>query len=165
MEEKTKYLEWGKQPEEKEQNVSNNSRFRHAALTWAAILWTFAIVSCDSRTNDPVKQQERIIRHTQDLEYVSHKLSVKIESRKPKVEEYNRLMAQYQAEPDNAALKKYIWLLEKEILEYNKEIESLAKEKLNKTVRLDNDRSRSQNGMNSGRHLTDENYYDFLLNN
>ena len=165
MKENTKYLEWVEQSESSKEWMPRNSKLRHVMLTWAAAISTFLMTSCNSLSNDPVKQQERIARHEQQLEYVSYKLSVKIEARKPLVGEYNRLLAQWEAEPDNASLKKYTRQMEKKIIKYNKEIESLAKEKLNKTVRLDDDRSRSETWMGTWKALTDVNYFDFLLNN
>lgn len=163
MNEKFTYLEWAEQSESSKEWLSRNSKLRHAVLTWAAIISTFLMASCDSRSSDPVKQQERIARHEQELEYVTYQLFVKIEARKPLVEEYNRLLAQCQAEPDNSSLRKYTRQVEKKIIKCNKEIESLAEEKLNKTVRLDDDRSRSQNWLGTWRSLTDANYFDFLI--
>ena len=163
MNEKFTYLEWVEQSESSRERMPRNSKLRHAMLTWAAVISAFLMASCDSFSSDPVKQQERIARHEQELEYVTYQLSVKIEARKPLVEEYNRLLAQCQAEPDNASLKKYTRQLEKKIIKCNKEIESLAEEKLDKTVRLDDDRSRSQNWLGTWRSLTDANYFDFLI--
>lgn len=163
MEEKTKYLEWTDLPEEGKQKAPHGNRLRHAAITWTALLWTFAAVSCNSWTNDPIRQQERIARHEQELADITYKLHVKVDARKERVDEYNRLLAQCETDPDNTTLKNYTRLLWKEIMEYNKEIESLAKKKLKKTVRLDDDKSKSKDGMMLGRHVTDANYYDFLF--
>lgn len=163
MSENFTYLEWVEQSESSKEKMPCNSKLRHVILTWAAVISTFLMTSCDSLSSDPVKQQERIARHEQEVKDVSYKLDIKIEARKPLVQEYNRLLVQCEAEPDNASLKKYTRLMEKKIIKCNKEIESLAEEKLNKTIRLDDDRSKSQNWMGTWRSLTDANYFDYLI--
>lgn len=158
MEEKTKYLEWS------EQSATHNGKLRHAAITWAAALSLLLTTSCDSWRNDPIRQQERTARHEQELIEVSYQLAQKIEARKPFVEKYNDLLAKCEAEPDNIALKKHTSQVYGTIIDYNKDIEKLAKRKLKNTVRLDGDMVNSQSWvMVSWRHVTDASYYDFLL--
>ena len=164
MDEQKRYLEWPEQTDENDNERSHRWWWRYAAITWVTAFLIFAAASCGSWADKQIRQQERIASHKQELAGISYELRIKIDNRKKDVADYNRLLAQCKADPTNRSLQNYTMMQWKKIMEENKEIERLMKKKLNKTVRLNDEISKSQYWwVLEWRPLTDENYYDFLF--
>lgn len=163
MNEKNTYLEEVDQTNKNEKELSHNWFLRSAIITWATISTMFLNTSCDLWTKDPIKQQARVDRQEMEVAGISFELHTKINNRINDVAEYNRLLAQCKADPDNRSLQNYTMLQWEKILKENKEIERLARKKLRKTKRLDDRISKTQYWLLEWRPLTDENYYNFLV--
>ena len=123
------------------------------ALCGALALWN---VSCWKKTHEDVAEQQK------KVESISFQISHYINSRKELVNDYNKLLRYPQTESNKSDIKRSLAQIYEVIMEYDKKIEDLAKDKIDAIDDLNSYISDAEVNFAPNEPL-DPNRWDYLL--